>query len=299
MKLFTLVTLATTATLFTTAVFAQQSTTSLGAAPISEAPAGVSSTVVIKPKTAPSNVVLGFKSSNDSGRVSVMDVKGSRTAKSKNEAYLGYRFDNGWGGFYNAVNTYSSYYHQNEQLTKNKKAKPDSWGVGDPSITLLHPDFYKDSNLIMFGQFRYYIPTTDNSVDKKINLFSYYFRLNAKFEGGHEIYNEIIPRYFGSTKYGAADTTNYVEDTTIYSYKIDGTGWKVGAKSWAQVEEHKITGTGYCLEAGPQASYSFSSSFTISPSISFPLLQSNVVYEGPKAVGTDQAYVSLLLQARL
>ena len=175
----------------------------------------------------------------------------------------------------------------------------DAWSVGDPSITLLHPDFYKSDSLVLFGQFRYYIPTTDRSVDQKINHFAYYFRLNAKFEGGHEIYNEVIPRYFGNTIYKPTDTTNYVEDTTIYSYKIDGTGWKIGAKSWAQVEEHKVTGTGYCLEAGPQATYNFNSNLMISPSISLPLLQSNKVFDGPRAVAMDQAYISLFLQARL
>jgi hypothetical protein len=298
MKLFTFVTLATTATLLATSAYAQSSTVSVSAAE-SAPPASVSTTVIAPPKASTTNLIFGFKSANDSGRMADMDVKGERTAKSKNEAYLGYRFNTGWGGFYNVVNSYNSYYHQNEQLTAKKRTRADAWSVGDPSITLLHPDFYKNNTLIIFGQFRYYIPTTDRSVDKKINHFAYYLRMNAKFEGGHEIYNEIIPRYFGSTNYSATDTTNYVEDMTIYNYKIDGTGWKIGAKSWAQYEEHKATGTGYCLEAGPQASYSFNSNLSVTPSISFPLLKNNVVFDGPKAVATDQAYVSLFLQARL
>lgn len=299
MKLFTFVTLATTATLLATSAYAQSSTVTVGGDAGSAPPASVSTTVIVPPKPSSSNLVFGFKSATDSGRMADMDVKGGRTAKSKNEAYLGYRFNNGWGGFYNAVNSYNSYYHQNEQLTAKTRTRADAWSVGDPSITLMHPDFYKNDTLIVFGQFRYYIPTTDRSVDKKINHFAYYLRMNARFEGGHEIYNEIIPRYFGSTNYSATDTTNYIEDMTIYNYKIDGTGWKIGAKSWAQYEEHKATGTGYCLEAGPQASYSFNSNLSISPSISFPLLKSNVVFDGPKAVATDQAYVSLFLQARL
>jgi hypothetical protein len=299
MKLFTFLALATMAALLTATAHAQSSTVTLGGDPASAPTASVSTTVIVPPKPSTSNLIFGFKSATDSGRLAEMDIKGGRTAKSKNEAYLGYRFDNGWGAFYNAVNSYNSYYHQNEQINAKTKTRADAWSVGDPSITILHPDLFKSSNLIVFGQFRYYIPTTDRTVDKKINHFAYYLRLNAKFEGGHEIYNEIIPRYFGSTKYSATDTTNYVEDMTIYNYKIDSTGWKIGAKSWAQYEEHKGTGAGYSLEAGPQASYSFNSNLSISPSISFPLLKNNVVFDGPKAVATDQAYVSLFLQARL
>lgn len=300
MKLFTLATIAMTAALVTTAAHAQ-STTKINTAPAVVAPTEnqVTTTVQAPPKAAPSNIILGYKAATDSGRMSDMDVIGGRTAKSKNEAFAGYRFDNGWGGFFNAVNSYNSYYHQNEQITKKTRTKADAWSVGDSSVTLLHPDFYKSSDLNMYGQFRYYIRTTDRTIDKEIDHFAYYFRLNAKFEGGHDIYNEVIPRYFSSTNYSDSDTTNYVEDTMIYSYKIDGTGWKIGAKSWAQVEEHKKTGTGYCLEAGPQATYNFNSHFMISPSISLPLLQSNKVFDGPRAVAMDQAYLSLFLQARL
>lgn len=296
MKLFTFATFVMTATLVTTAAQAQTSSATVGGG---GEPSGVSSTVIVPPKPSTSNIVLGVKSAIDSGRAGEMDVVGGRLVKSKNEAYAGYRMDNGWGAFYNGVQYHYAYYHENTQINAKTKTAADGFRLSDPSVTMLHPDWYKNDNLIVFGQLRYYIPTTDRSMDKKINQFAYYLRLNAKFEGGHEIYNEVIPRYFGSTNYSAADTTNYVEDTTIYNYKIDGTGWKIGAKSWAQYEEHKSTGTGYCLEAGPQASYSFNSHFSISPSVSFPLLKSNAVYDGPKAVATDQAYVSLFLQARL
>ncbi len=281
MKLFTLATIMTTTAL---TLSAQAQT------PAPAGPSNSSTAAVMTSNKSSSNIVLGFKSFDDTGRAADLDTVGGRNAKSKNEAYLGYRFNSGWGGFYNVVQYYNSYYHND---TKTK------FSQGDSSITLLHPDFYKSDSLIVFGQLRYYTPTTDRSIDKNINQFAYYFRLNAKFEGGQEIYNEFIPRYFGSTNYAKTDTTNYIEDTTIYHYKIDGTGWKVGAKSWAQYEEHAKTGTGYCLEAGPEASYSFNSNFSISPSIMLPLLQSNTVYDGPKAVGTDQAYLSIFVQAKL
>ncbi len=283
MKLFTFI-MATT--LINLTVQAQTTTTSIPTSPATQ----VTTTLTAPAKPAPTNIILGYKAATDSGRAADMDVIGGRNARSKNEAFAGYRMDNGWGGFFNTVQSYNSFY-KNDAKTK--------WSQGDSSITLLHPDFYKSPNLSLYGQFRYYIQTTDRSIDKNIHLFAYYFRLNAKFEGGHDIYNEFIPRYFGSTKYDAADTVNYIEDTTIYSYKIDGTGWKIGAKSWAQYEEHQKTGTGYCLEAGPQATYNFNSNFMISPSLSFPLLQNNKVFDGPKAVGTDQAYLSLFLQAKL
>lgn len=290
MKFLALITM----TLLTVAAQAQSSSTIS-----TSSPANTSTTTISPTKSASSNLILGFKSTNDSVRSANSDVIGSRTAKSKNEAYLGYRLDSGWGAFFNAVQSYNVYYRENTQINAKTKTKANGWSLGDPSITILHPDYYKSSNLNLFGQFRYYIPTTQNSVDKNVNLFSYYFRLNAKFEGGHEIFNELIPRYFSNSTYLPTDTTNYVEDTTIYSYKLDGTGWKIGGRSWAQYEEHKKTGTGYCLEAGPQATYTFSSNLNVSPSIMLPLLKNNKVYEGPEAVAMDQAYLSILVQARL
>ena len=211
MKLFTLV---MTTALLTLTVQAQTTTTTISTSPETQS----ATTLAAPAKPAATNIILGYKAATDSGRAADMDVIGGRNAKSKNEAFAGYRMDNGWGGFFNAVQTYNSFY-KNDAKTK--------WSQGDSSITLIHPDFYKSSNLTLYGQLRYYIQTTDRSIDKNVNHFAYYFRLNAKFEGGHEIYNELIPRYFGSTKYVAADTVNYIEDTTIYSYKIDGTGWKI------------------------------------------------------------------------
>lgn len=250
------------------------------------------STVTIeapKPMFNTSNIILGAKSSNDSGRAGVLETDNERVYKSKNEAYVGYRFNSGWGGFFQGVQYYNAY--------RNNSTK-SVWSVGDSSLTLVHPDFYKDDNLSLGGQLRYYIPTTDRSVDKKIEQYAYYLKLGYKFSGNQDIYNELTPRYFNSKKYSSTDTTYYIEDTTIYGYKLNSS-WKVGAKSWAQYEVHSATPAGFSWEAGPMAVYNVNSNISLSPSISLPISVSNKVYDGPKAVSMDQAYMSLFIQAKL
>ena len=128
MKLFTLATLIAT-TALTLSAQAQSSAGTAAAGPTNS-----STAAVMTSNKSSSNIVLGFKSFNDSGRVGDLDTAGGRNAISKNEAYLGYRFNSGWGAFYNAVQYYNSYYHND---TKTK------FSQGDSSITLLHPDFYE------------------------------------------------------------------------------------------------------------------------------------------------------------
>lgn len=249
----------------------------------------VSTTIGAPTKSTLSNVILGFKSTNDSGRAAYINEDNQRVGRSKDEGYLGYRTDSGWGGFFNAVQTYSS--------IKNNEEK-SKWDTGDASITLVHPEYYKDGALTLSGQFRYYLRTSDRSDLKKIDQYAYYFRLNSKLDGVNEIFNEVVPRYFNMPKYSKTDSKYYLEDTFIYTYKLDKS-WKIGAKSWAQYATYDKEPAGYSVDLGPMATYSVSSYLNISPSINFPVAVKNYVYDGAKSVSLDQTYVSLLLQARL
>ncbi|MBC7456830.1 MAG: hypothetical protein H7235_01030, partial [Bdellovibrionaceae bacterium] len=195
--------------------------------------------------SATSSLVLGFKSWEDSGRAAYLNDDDARVMKSKSEFYLGYRDQSGWGGYGQAVQYFNSYKNNGEKT---------KWSAGDASVTLLHPDWYQSPTVTLFGQFRYYIPTTERSVEKTIQQYAYYFRANIVLAPGHELFNEIIPRYFDAKIYDIGDTTSYVEDTTVYNYKLNK-NWKVGVKSWAQYEYHVTDAAGFCLEVGPQLVY--------------------------------------------
>lgn len=238
---------------------------------------------------AVSSLLLGFKSWESSGRAAYLNDDNARVMKSKNEIYLGYRDQSGWGGYAQGVQYYNSY-KNNAEKTK--------WSAGDSSITLLHPDWYQSPTVTIYGQFRYYIPTTEWAVEKTVQQYAYYLRANFVLAPGHELFNEIITRYYDNKIYDIGDTTSYVEDTTVYNYKLNK-NWKIGAKSWAQYEYHVTDEAGYCLEAGPQLIYAFNSNFSISTSISLPLAIKNKVYDGPKSVSTDQAYLDIFIQAKL
>ena len=239
--------------------------------------------------TTPSSLILGFKSLDLSGRAATINDDDGRIVKSKNEVYLGWRDQSGWGGYVQGV----QYYH--EYRNNPEKSK---WSAGDSSVTLLHPDWYQSPTTSVFGQFRYYIPTTEWSKEKSINHYAYYLRVNTVLTAGHEIFNELVPRYFDNKIYDVGDTTGYAEDMLVYTYKINKS-WKCGVRSYAQYEYHVEDPEGFSLEAGPHISYSFNSNFSISSGVWFPLVAKNKVYDGPRSVSTDQAFLDVFISAKL
>lgn len=249
----------------------------------------------------PSALILGFKSTIDSFRNKNYGVSGARVMSAKNELFAGYRHpETGWGGFLNGVQSYKAY---NEAAAGAKYTYKPNWSQGDASITLLHPDFYKSSDLTLFGQLRYYFRTTPRSRDAEIDQLAYYFRMNAKLADNHEIYNELIPRYFNVQqrqlllKNEKTYTTYYVEDTMIYNYKINSVV-KVGAKQWTQYEVHSNSAPGFSFEAGPSATFTVNPHLNISSSLSFPIAIKNSVFDAASIAKPEEALASLLIQAR-
>ncbi len=269
------------AVLSTPIAFAQESTAT---------PTTSVTTADTKPApSARSPWILGFKSTIDSARRENLYVDGKQTMNAKNELQVGYRHQSGWGGFMNFVQNYRTY---NDNAVNAKY-----WSASDPSITIQHPDFYKSDTLTVFGAFRYYFRTTDRSINKEIDHYTYYFRQNLKLSDVHNIYNELIPRYQVSKNYSPGDTTYYVEDMTIYDYKLSDS-WKIGAKQWTQYEVHAADPAGLLIEVGPTATYAFSRNVSISPSIMMPIAVENRVYNGATNATLDQAYANIYFQAR-
>lgn len=257
------------------------------------APAGSLSVSAEKPPKTSSSLLLGLKSYNSTARVAYLQddatspTKG-QTYNGKQEVFLGYKFDNEWGGFAQ-VTQYRQQYN-NSNL--------DRWSSGDPSLTLLHPNLFDNGAVRVLGQFRAYLPYTDRSKNQNIRQFAYYSTQIFALGNGQEIFNQVIPRYFAADKYNDADTTWYVENRTIYTKKISS--WcKLGIGNWLQIENHSATTTGYTSEVIPQVDFLVSSNITFGPRVALPIYSQNSVYDGPKNATLQEARGELFFQATL
>ena len=122
----------------------------------------------------------GIKSQNTSARAyDYDDAKGAR-AKQKHEYYLGSVHASGWGLYGQAVTSGTIY---------SDSAKTTVMG-GDPSVTLLHPDFYRGTSLTLAGQFRRYFGITDRSVDRGQKQWAYYLYTTYQLPRQWSIFNQ-------------------------------------------------------------------------------------------------------------
>ncbi|MBC7742795.1 MAG: hypothetical protein H7061_11385 [Bdellovibrionaceae bacterium] len=234
------------------------------------------------------SLLLGFKSYNDTGRFGTINDAKGQTYSGKQEAFLGYRFQSGWGGFVQAT----QYRYQYNDSTLNK------WSASDTSVTLIHPDIYNDGTFKVIGTVRAYIPQTDRSKSKNIRQYAYYSTQLYAFAKGHDLFNQIIPRFFVADRYSDADTTFYIEDRTVYTEKL-ATWARWGIGNWFQYEKHSATIAGYSDEIIPQFDFILNSNFYFGPRLSLPVFTQNSVYDAPKNATWDQARAELFLQVTL
>lgn len=252
-------------------------------------------TLAVTPEKQPAKSawLAGFKSYNTSGRVGYMndDAKGlnkGQVYSGKQEFFVGYKFANDWGGFLQGAQSRQHYNDRNM----------NRWSVSDPSVTLMHPDFYNDGYVKLRGQFRAYVPYTDRSKAQNIQQVAYYFTQIFSLPNGQEVFNQVIPRYFGADSYKDTDTTFYVENRTIYTKKLNS--WcKLGLGNWLQMERHAGTPTGFSSEVIPQVDFIVSSNMSFGPRVSLPIYSENAVYDGPRNATLAEARGELFFQASL
>jgi hypothetical protein len=261
--------------------------------------ANLSTTVITpqaKPKSILDSVVLGYKSSNETGRFGFKDQNVSkdaftgRTYKGKHEAKLGYKHSSGWGAY--AQMTQYRYDYKENPNNNNK------WSSSDPSLTITHPDFYNDGTLKLFGSLRYYVPNTDRSKALGVRQFAYYFDVSYKMAQDQEIFNEFNPRAFGQDSYAATDTRVKLEDLTTYTKKL-GTWGRYGVGQWTQYEQHAEAPNGLTVDVFPFFDYTFTSKIFMGPRVYMPVLVQNSVYDGSRAATWENAYFQLFLSASL
>ncbi len=240
-------------------------------------------------KTVPTpSFLLGLKSYDDSGRFGVLNDPKEKTFSGKQEAFLGYRFQSGWGGFVQGT----QYRYQYNDSTLNK------WSAGDTSVSLVHPDIYNDGTLKILGLVRAYIPQTDRSISKNIRQYAYYSTQLYALGKGRDLFNQAIPRWFVADRYAPTDTTFYAEDRTVYTEKLASWArWGIG--NYLQYEKHSVSDDGYTDEIIPQFDFIINSSFYFGPRLSLPVFSQNSVYDGPKNATWEQARAELFFQVTL
>lgn len=235
------------------------------------------------PSSSRSQVILNLKSTNSkTDRIGVPNFNG------KQEFTLGYKFLSGWGASLQAVQTRKEY----------RDATPNKWSVGDPSISLLHPDLYRGDRLTISGYFKAYAPWTDRSKKQDVRQYAYYATQNYKFDSGFEVSNQLIPRFLAANKFRLDDPRFYIEDRLALTRTL-GTWGRWGVGQWAQLEMHSGTETGYCVELIPQFDFLFGKNTSFGPRFYMPIFVQNSVYDGPKDATLDEAKAELYFQTSL
>lgn len=243
-------------------------------------------TETVKEEKSDYSLVLGFKSYNDTGRGRDYSNPDGLRAKSKEELYVGFKHSSGWGTYYNGV--YSLESHAGSGVSKAAQ--------GDPSIALLHPDYYNDGRIKHSGYMKMYYPVTDRSRDLGIYQYSYYLQTTVKNAiGDFDLLNIFTPRYFDDRSKKASNTHYFFEDISFLSRRYNS--WiKYGVGQHTQYEAHFGTSPGLSTEVFPFMEFWIGSKSFISPRISLPVVARNSVYDGPRNATLEEARAQVYLQ---
>lgn len=263
---------------------------SLAAATVAQAQNTSVSTTSESTTAAPATVRLmsGLKSTNDSARFVDQNNSQARTLKAKQEIYLGARHTSGWGAYGQVVQTRAAF----------NDSKKDRWVSEDPSVTLLHPEYYSDTVSSWSGQFRLYFPVSSSS--KPLNRYqaAYYLTYKEKINFQDDFSNQLIPRAYFQNSYLATDRTFYVEDKATFSRKVNS-WFKAGIGQWTQIESHNRSETGATIDVFPYADFILSKNVFIGPRVFLPLFVQGSVNEGARAARADHAFAEVYLEAKI
>lgn len=278
--------------LFLAQVTSAQSTTSDTASGATTAAAAqISSTESFRlqaPSFGPMKLKAGIKSTNTSGRLYDLDNESGTRFKQKHEYFLGAVHASGWGAYGQAVTSGTSY----------GDSSRNNLGAGDPSLTILHPDFYKSSNLTLSGQMRRYFPVTDRSVNRSQRQYAYYFYTTYKMPAQWVVWNQSTPRYFDQSFYKDGDTNYYFEDITTLTKNVNR-WFAYGFSQWTQVEWHQSAATGTSVDVSVFSRFTPIANVTIEPRFILPAHVRNTVYDAAPRVGLNAFRAELYAQMAL
>lgn len=243
---------------------------------------------LVAPSVGNYTLKAGIKSQNTTGRMYDLNNPNGKRYNLKNEYYLGFVHSSGFGAYGQAV-------------TSGPMAAGTgrtAVGAGDPSVTLLHPDYFRGQSLTVAGQFRAYFPVSDRSVTQNIHQFAYYLMETYKMPRMWSMFNQTVPRYFAQSVTKDTDTTYYVEDLTTLSKQVAST-WALGVSQWTQVETHSATPTGVAVDAGVFARWTPIANIWIEPRLLTPVYIKNAVYDQSTSVALAGSRAELYAQLTL
>jgi len=240
------------------------------------------------PKIGAFTINAGIKDYNNLGRGSeLQDPKGRRHYE-KYEYYGTLTHQSGWGFSAMGVVTSSTFGDHSR----------DSTQAGNPSLTLIHPTVYQDSNLKITGQLRRSFAVTEGARRAGLNQWAYYSNANLKLAQGWAVFNQLVPRYFAQDRYKLTDSQYVVEDTTVLSRAV--LAWlKLGVGQHSIVEWHSATSAGTLVEVFPSLSMTPSANTLIEARWLLPVQKVNEVADSPAAVALDNNQAQLLLQVSI
>jgi hypothetical protein len=234
----------------------------------------------------------GLKSQNTTGRLFEYDNANGKRYQSKHEFYIGAVHTSGWGGYVQAV--------QSGSLYAGAMAESSRSGLraGDPSFTLLHPDWYRGTSVTLGGQYRAYFPNSARSRDLDLYQQAYYLYTTWKMPAMWTLWNQTAPRYFIQSHYGPSDTTYAIEDLTTLSKQLSPT-LSAGIGQWTQVEAHDKTATGVSVDISTFVRYTPIQNLWIEPRLLLPAYEKNSVYDAAPTASLRNARAELYAQMTL
>ncbi len=241
------------------------------------------------PEFGPFRMRAGIKTTETSARAYEYNDDNGRRLRQKYEYYLGAVHKSGWGAYGQAQTSGTTF-----AGTKYSSAIQG----GDASVTLLHPDFYKDASLTLAGQFRRYFAITARSKGRDQKQWAYYFYTTYKMPASYVIWNQATPRFFDQDFYKKGDTTYYFEDVTNLTKQLNQE-LALGIGQWTQVEWHSRTDTGISVDASVFARYTPIANIWIEPRLILPAYVHNTVFDAARKVALDGARAELYAQITL
>ncbi len=234
----------------------------------------------------------GLKSQNTTGRLFEYDNANGRRYQSKHEMYVGAVHASGWGGYVQAVESGS--------LFAGAAADTSRSGLraGDPSFTLLHPDWFRGTSVTLGGQYRSYFPNSTRSRDLGQYQQAYYLYTTWRMPAQWTLWNQTTPRYFIQSRYNPTDTTFYVEDLTTVSKQLTST-LAAGIGQWTQVETHDRSSTGVSVDVSTFVRYTPIQNLWLEPRLILPAYEKNAVYDAAPTAALQNARAELYAQMTL
>jgi hypothetical protein len=239
------------------------------------------------------HVIAGWKSQNNSGRSDDLKNPNGRRTEAMQEVWAGYK-NKGWGVY----GLYASTYYNNAGKGSPVGKSNGYWSMNDPSVTLVHPNWYTGDDLVVTGKLRRYIPLSTYSDQHGMVQTAYYIDAYYKMAQRQDIFNNVTFRSFTYDNHGPSSTKNYVELTTNYT-KYFSRDFRWGFGHWTQIEQHYGTPTGYSVELTPILDYAPTPKIFMGPRIRMPVVAQGAVYDGPQSASLNQAYFQFFLLANL